>query len=67
MPQVTVLVSEPLVPTTSNSCNASRLPSSTWSVLQTFSARIDALIARDPQRADAFIRWMHWILKSYEG
>lgn len=47
--------------------NESQLPSSTWSALQSFPRRIDALIARNPKRADQFIRWMHWILKSYEG
>lgn len=52
--------------TTSAYCNASQLPSSTLSVLLTFAGRIDALIARNPKKADAFIRWTHWILKSYE-
>lgn len=68
MPKVvTVLVSTPLAPTTSSSCSASPLPSSTWSVLQTFEPRLAALIERDPVAADHFIRWAHWILKSYEG
>lgn len=50
-----------------SSCSESLLPSSTWSALQSFPDRIDRLIQTHPKRADQFIRWMHWILRSYEG
>lgn len=49
-----------------NSCSESQLPFSTWSALQSFPARIARLIETNPRKADQFIRWMHWILKSYE-
>lgn len=49
-----------------SSYSESRLPSSTWSALQSFPDRIDRLIQTNPRKADQFIRWMHWILRSYE-